>query len=527
MLFGDHLTALAGMIGTLAACYWRDANGGRGQFVDVALYEAVVGLLGPQIGDLDAPRPVDRRPTDPRRRGSGIRETLPTADGRWVTVTSYSGAQIARLLEAVGVDVAAGGPEPDLAQLVGTWVAQNDQASVLDAFHQARIGIAPVNDLGALMADPHAVDRGAVTEIVDPTFGPVRLPGPTPGWRSRRAGSAGSAATSAPTTTPSTPSGWAWIQPSSTSCDRPGSSERIEVFRRPTGRRTRSAPPTNQGATMTVDEDRAGGALAGMRVLELASGTAAAYCAKLLADLGADVVKVEPPEGDAARHAGPFPPDRASVETSGRFLYLGTGKQSVVVDPADRADSERLTGLLEEADVVIDDGPVPEVDRRLTDRADRVVWCSITPFGLTGPYAGYRAQHLNIAHAGGEGQVLPGGVGWTLHPERPPVQIGSDMAHFDAGANTAIAVLAAYHRCQLTGLGQRIDVSEMESQVGLFRTRLVRWTFDGVEVHQRPQPLHLGWRDVRVRRRLRPDPRAPRGLLAGPAGSRGRRVLPR
>jgi len=180
VLFGDHLTALAGMIGTLAACYWRDANGGRGQFVDVALYEAVVGLLGPQLVTWTPPDPSADGAPAPRRRGAGIRQTFATADGRWVTVTSYSGAQIARLLEAVGVDVAAAGSDPDLARLVGAWISQNDQASVLDAFHRARIGIAPVNDLGALMADPHAVERGAVTEIVDPLFGPVHLPGPTP-----------------------------------------------------------------------------------------------------------------------------------------------------------------------------------------------------------------------------------------------------------------------------------------------------------------------------------------------------------
>jgi crotonobetainyl-CoA:carnitine CoA-transferase CaiB-like acyl-CoA transferase len=179
VLFGDHLTALAGMIGTLAACYWRDANGGRGQFVDVALYEAVLGLLGPQLVTWTAPDPTTPAEPTLRRRASGIRDTFGTADGRWVTVTSYSQAQISRLLDTVGVDVAAGGPEPDLAELVATWIAQNDESSVLNAFREARIGIAPVNDLASLMADPHAVERGAVTEVDDPTFGPVRLPGPT------------------------------------------------------------------------------------------------------------------------------------------------------------------------------------------------------------------------------------------------------------------------------------------------------------------------------------------------------------
>jgi formyl-CoA transferase len=183
VLFGDHLTALAGMIGTLAALYWRDANGGRGQFVDVALYEAVLGLLGAQLVSWTPPDPdpTGRPAGPPARSGPGIRDTFPTADGRWVTVTSYSANQIARLLEAVGVGVPEGdGEEPDLTGLVRTWLAGVERETALAAFREARIGIAPVNDLADLMADPHATARGAVVEIDDPALGPVRLPGPFP-----------------------------------------------------------------------------------------------------------------------------------------------------------------------------------------------------------------------------------------------------------------------------------------------------------------------------------------------------------
>lgn len=172
VLMGDHLCALAGVIGTLAACYWRDARGGEGQYVDVALYEAVLGLLGPQLVAFE-------EGADPgERRGPGIRETFPTADGRWVAVTSYSRSQLERLLAAVGADApeAGGG----LAGAVAEWVASNGLETVLSAFRQARIGIAPVNDLAAVLADEHVAARGAIRQLDDPELGTVRLPDPAP-----------------------------------------------------------------------------------------------------------------------------------------------------------------------------------------------------------------------------------------------------------------------------------------------------------------------------------------------------------
>ena len=109
---------------------------------------------------------------------------------------------------------------------------------------------------------------------------------------------------------------------------------------------------------------------------------------------------------------------------------------------------------------------------------------AITPFGLTGPYAAYRAHHLVAFHAGGEGSILPSGAGWKLFPERPPVQIGSDVAEYDAGWNAAVAVLAACYDRLRTGRGQRIDVSVQESELTLNRTRLSRFNNDGVTLHR-------------------------------------------
>jgi crotonobetainyl-CoA:carnitine CoA-transferase CaiB-like acyl-CoA transferase len=178
VLMGDHLTALAGVVGTLAACYWRDAHGGQGQLVDVALYEAVVAAVGPQIVGWD---PNQASPAAQERQAShGIRQTFRTADDHWVAVTSYSGAQVARMLHAVGVDVPDGSASADLVAVVEDWIASNPLDTVLSGFRQARVGIAPVNDVGALLRDGHVRARGAVVEIDDPRLGPVRVPHPVP-----------------------------------------------------------------------------------------------------------------------------------------------------------------------------------------------------------------------------------------------------------------------------------------------------------------------------------------------------------
>ena len=104
----------------------------------------------------------------------------------------------------------------------------------------------------------------------------------------------------------------------------------------------------------------------------------------------------------------------------------------------------------------------------------------ITPFGLTGPYAGYRAHHLVSFHSGGEGSILPSGPGWQQFPDRPPIQVGADLAEYDAGWNAAVAALGAMYDRLRTGSGQQIDVSIQESELTLNRTRLSRFNNDGI-----------------------------------------------
>lgn len=226
------------------------------------------------------------------------------------------------------------------------------------------------------------------------------------------------------------------------------------------------------------------GALEGLRVVEWCDGVAGSYCGKLLSDLGATVAKLEPKQGDPARRQMARD-DGPEAGTGARFAYLNTGKQSIIRDPeagAAGAGADGIRELLVEADVVLCDQP--GALERWGPGPPHQVRCLITPFGRSGPYAGYKGQHLTVFHSGGEGHILPSGLGWELFPERPPLQLGSEIGSYDTGANAAVAVLGAVLRERDTGNGDNIDVSAQESQLTLNRTRLSRYNNDGVELRR-------------------------------------------
>ena len=167
---------------------------------------------------------------------------------------------------------------------------------------------------------------------------------------------------------------------------------------------------------MTANKTNPPTALAGLRVLELGGMVAVPYCGKLLASLGADVVKVEPPKsGDLSRRRGPFPGDSPHPERSGMFLYLNTGKRGVTLDVDDPQGRRMLRRLAADVDAIIHDSPPALAAARgleqeaLAEINPRLVVAAITPFGSTGPNAGYAAHDVTVFHAGGEGNLLPNG----------------------------------------------------------------------------------------------------------------------
>jgi crotonobetainyl-CoA:carnitine CoA-transferase CaiB-like acyl-CoA transferase len=211
-------------------------------------------------------------------------------------------------------------------------------------------------------------------------------------------------------------------------------------------------------------------------VLEVAAGVPAAFCGKILAGLGADVLMVEPDSGHPGRAAEP----RRADGLSARFAYLSAGKRSIVV-PDGAPGIARVRALVGESDLLVTDVDQAPLDELLAGSRELVV-VAVRPFGRTGPAASRRAHHLTVFHASGEGSTLPSGLGWDLFPERPPLQLGSEVGYFDAGWNAAAAAIAACYDLMRTGEGQRVDVSVQESVLSLNRTRMNTFHNEGVLV---------------------------------------------
>ena len=168
-------------------------------------------------------------------------------------------------------------------------------------------------------------------------------------------------------------------------------------------------------------------ALRGIRVVEFAEMISGPYCGKILADLGADVVKVESPQGDASRAYGPFPNSGPHPERSALFMYVNSSKRGVVLDLANEDDLATFKTLLEWADVLIDNHTPDVLEdlglgwKALHDLNSSLVYVSITPYGRTGPRSGARGDELTLIHASGLANLLPTrSVDISRPPDPPP-----------------------------------------------------------------------------------------------------------
>jgi crotonobetainyl-CoA:carnitine CoA-transferase CaiB-like acyl-CoA transferase len=221
-------------------------------------------------------------------------------------------------------------------------------------------------------------------------------------------------------------------------------------------------------------------ALAGLKVLELGDLVAAAYATKLMADMGAEVLKLENPGGDRTRQRGPFPGHTPHPEKSGLFLYLNTNKLGATLDIAQPEGFALLEKLAAEADVLVHDFAPTEMDRiglsyeRLRQINPRLVMTSITPFGLTGPWRNRRAEELTTWSAGGL-MVLNGGG--PAHPEMPPLKTFGSQSRFQGGVHAATATMAAVLAQARDGEGQHIDVSIQEVLASQLELTFEYWPY--------------------------------------------------
>ncbi|NGY03380.1 CaiB/BaiF CoA transferase family protein [Solimonas terrae] len=207
-------------------------------------------------------------------------------------------------------------------------------------------------------------------------------------------------------------------------------------------------------------------ALKGYRVLELADGVGGEYCGKLLADFGAEVIKIERPgRGSATRDLAPFAPGVAGPERSGLFAYLNTGKRSVTLDLDSAASGATLAPLLDRVDAVIDDHPAGWLaaigldPAQLDTRHPALVLCTVTPFGQSAPPERRHAEDLNVMHASGWAYHTPSGS----PPDAPPLKgAGRFMASYEAALDAALCIVAALYERETSGRGRFIDISKQE-----------------------------------------------------------------
>ena len=211
-------------------------------------------------------------------------------------------------------------------------------------------------------------------------------------------------------------------------------------------------------------------ALNNLKVLEFAREVSGPYCGKLFADLGAEVIKVEPPEGDASRSYGSFPDNTAHPEKSALFLYLNTNKKGVTLDLNKDDGRKRFKELVQWADIIIDNHPPDVLEKNgfgwdhLQRLNPGLIYLSITPYGRTGPRSTVKGDELTVAHGGALANLLPAR---SVDINLPPVKMGGYFAGYHSGLVAALAGLALFIGQQKIGTGRMVDISLEEVMLAL------------------------------------------------------------
>ncbi len=222
------------------------------------------------------------------------------------------------------------------------------------------------------------------------------------------------------------------------------------------------------------------GLLAGVRVLDFTRVLAGPYASMVMADLGAEVIKVElPGQGDESRGFGPFQQGESAY-----FMSVNRGKKSITLDLRIPRGQELARQLAGKCQVLIENFRPGSMARfglgweEVHRLHPALVYASISGFGQTGPYAGRPAYDVVI-------QAMSGLASITGHPGMPPVRVGSSVADLSAALFGVIGILAALARARETGTGQQVDISMLDCQVALLENAIARYQVTG-EV---PSPL--------------------------------------
>src|SRR5258708_3508246 len=216
------------------------------------------------------------------------------------------------------------------------------------------------------------------------------------------------------------------------------------------------------------------GPLSGITIVDLSRILAGPYCTLLLAELGARVIKVEPPrQGDDARHYGPFKNGKSTY-----FASVNRGKVSIALDLKSPAGRDTFERLLDKADALVENFRPGTMEKlgygwdSLHSRYPRLVYAAASGFGHSGPYSHYPAYDMVV-------QGLGGIMSITGHPGMPPTRIGTSIGDLAGGLYTAVALNAALLHRERTGEATKVDVALFDCQLALLENAIMRYTTTG------------------------------------------------
>ena len=235
------------------------------------------------------------------------------------------------------------------------------------------------------------------------------------------------------------------------------------------------------------DQGLSDGPLSSIRILDLADEKAA-FCSKLLADMGADVIKIEKPGGDRSRKIGPFCKGRSGPEKSISFWYQNANKRGITLDLESKAGRDILYRLIRRTDVLVesfDPARLEELEldfKVLSGLNPRLIVVSVTGFGLSGPRKDYKSCDLLASAFGGQMSV-------TGSPDTPPLKAHGELSYYTASLHAAIGVLLALRKRAGSGKGTQIDISLQEAVTSTLDHVMVRYFHDNV-IAQRQGARH-------------------------------------
>lgn len=248
---------------------------------------------------------------------------------------------------------------------------------------------------------------------------------------------------------------------------------------------------TESGAASETSSDHTF-PLSGIRVVDYGDFISGPYCARLLADAGADVIKVEPPQGDEARRRGPFPEDKPDSNKSGLFMYLNINKRGMVLDLSQSQDKETFWELLGDADILVENRSPESMKRQGLDYSSlhelfpSLIVTSISSFGQTGPYRDCKGDDLIAINMGGLAYASPG---LPDHVEDPAVELplrpATYLSDFAAGVVATSATFLALISRRRDGLGRHVDVSQQEVIASMMVWDITHHSYLGT-----PKPRH-------------------------------------